>query len=945
MLFNATQAEELRVAIVDGQKLVDLDIETHSKAQKKGNIYKGTITRIEPSLEACFVDYGGNRHGFLPFKEVSKTYFENYTGGRAKIQEVLKEGMTVLVQIEKDERGNKGAALTTFVSMAGRYLVLMPNNPRGGGVSRRIEGEERQELKDILMNLDMPANMSVIARTAGIGRNAEELKWDLDCLVRVWRACEAAEKTYTAPKLIHEESNLIIRAIRDYFNPDIGEILIDTEMVFDEATQFMSHIMPDMLPRLKRYKDHVPLFSRYQIEHQIELAFSRTVDLPSGGAIVIDHTEALVSVDVNSARATKGADIEDTAFRTNLEAAEEVARQMRLRDLGGLVVIDFIDMENSKNQREVENRLSESLRPDRARVQKGKLSRFGLLELSRQRLRPALGESSHESCPRCSGTGFIRGTQSSALHILRLIQDAAMKEGTGAVHVQVPVDVATFLLNEKRNDIYAVEARQRVQVVLIPNTHLETPHYKISRVRGDDLDNIGDAPSYMRFDLPVEEVLTNAVVKVAGREEAAVKNVAPATPAPVRAVVETPSIFQAAVLKVKAWFAGLFGADVAASTEAAPKSTAPRRAETRRPANAKNGRQRAERIEKIEKIGDNAALPQNAQAPKAERPARPERAPRPPREPRPPRVETVQTREEKAPMPVAPKAEVPVTAVANVAVDNSANAPVKVAANLAEQTRAVDEVPLIVVPLEDLPLQVYDIPAPVLDRSEEGAKRRRRNPRDRHRRRHENAHPVDENGLGEVTLLNESVAVEPLNQAPLQVQTLPRKETVTSEAVPSAAVVAPQIMPVADAQQPKVVQVVETLAPQVVVAKPAPAPMKEKTPAQPQAEAMPPKKESKLQMVETVVKLPGLSGMVEPNLAAQARRGNRSVMASSVASALSLQMIETAHKPVPSVVTPAPVKPEQVGGVRRRNSQKLASDTSAPAAPLQQVETARSAPQ
>ena len=920
MLFNATQAEELRVAIVDGQKLVDLDIETHSKAQKKGNIYKGTITRIEPSLEACFVDYGGNRHGFLPFKEVSKTYFGNYTGGRAKIQEVLKEGMTVLVQVEKDERGNKGAALTTFVSMAGRYLVLMPNNPRGGGVSRRIEGEERQELKDILMNLDMPANMSVIARTAGIGRNAEELKWDLDCLVRVWRACEAAEKTYTAPKLIHEESNLIIRAIRDYFNPDIGEILIDTEMVFDEATQFMSHIMPDMLPRLKRYKDHVPLFSRYQIEHQIELAFSRTVDLPSGGAIVIDHTEALVSVDVNSARATKGADIEDTAFRTNLEAAEEVARQMRLRDLGGLVVIDFIDMENSKNQREVENRLSESLRPDRARVQKGKLSRFGLLELSRQRLRPALGESSHESCPRCSGTGFIRGTQSSALHILRLIQDAAMKEGTGAVHVQVPVDVATFLLNEKRNDIYAVEARQRVQVVLIPNTHLETPHYKISRVRGDDLDNIGDAPSYMRFDLPVEEVLTSAAVKVAGREEAAVKNVAPATPAPVRAVVETPSLFQATILSVKAWFAGLFGANAASSTEPAPKSTASRRPETRRPANAKNGRQRTERIEKIEKIGDNAALPQNANAPKVERPARPERAPRPPREPRPPRVETVQASEEKAAAPMA-----------------------NPVANLAEKTKPAAEVPLIVLPLEDLPLQVYDIPAPVLDRSDEGAKRRRRNPRDRHRRRHEGAQSVDDNGAGEVTLPSASVAAEPLNQAPLQVQTAQRKEAVAAEAV-----VAPQIMPLAEVQKPQAVQVVELVISQMAAAKPVPAPIKEKAPVvapQPQAEAMPLKKESKLQMVETVVKLPGLSGMVEPNLAAQARRGNRSVMASSVANALSLQMVETAHKPAPSVVAPAPVKAEPSGGARRRNSQKLASDAGTPAAPLQQVETGRSVQQ
>lgn len=911
MLFNATQAEELRVAIVDGQKLIDLDIETHSKAQKKGNIYKGTITRIEPSLEACFVDYGGNRHGFLPFKEVSKTYFENYTGGRAKIQEVLKEGMTVLVQIEKDERGNKGAALTTFVSMAGRYLVLMPNNPRGGGVSRRIEGEERQELKDILMNLDMPANMSVIARTAGIGRNAEELKWDLDCLVRVWRACEAAEKTYAAPKLIHEESNLIIRAIRDYFNPDIGEILIDTEIVFDEATQFISHIMPDMLPRLKRYKEHVPLFSRYQIEHQIELAFSRTVDLPSGGAIVIDHTEALVSVDVNSARATKGADIEDTAFRTNLEAAEEVARQMRLRDLGGLVVIDFIDMENSKNQREIENRLSESLRPDRARVQKGKLSRFGLLELSRQRLRPALGESSHESCPRCSGTGFIRGTQSSALHILRLIQDAAMKEGTGAVHVQVPVDVATFLLNEKRNDIYAVEARQRVQVVLIPNTHLETPHYKISRVRGDDLENIGDAPSYMRFDLPVEEVLTNTAIKVTEREEAAVKNVAPATPAPVRAVaVENPSVFQAAILKIKAWFAEVFGVSAAPSEKTANKSKISHHPEARRPANPKNGRQRAERIEKI---GNDAALPQNANAPKVERPARPERAPRPPREPRPIREEAVKVREGKA---LAPK----------------------VAAPIAEKIRPADDAPLIVLPLEDVPLQAYDIPAPILGKTEEGKTRRRRNLRDRHRRRHENTLKLAENDINEPALPSGELA---------SLDALPLQETV--KIVIPEVVIAPQIMPVTDVQKPQAVQVVDKPVPQIVVAKSAPAPMKEKTPVlvvQPQIKAMPPKKESKLQMVETVVRLPGLSGMVEPNLVepnlvAQARRGNRSLMANSVASALSLQMIETAQKKGSSSVTKMSAKPDQVYGVRRRNAQKLASNTEASATSLQQIETER----
>jgi ribonuclease E len=556
MLFNATQSEELRVAIVDGQKLIDLDIETQSKMQKKGNIYKGSIVRIEPSLEACFVNYGGNRHGFLPFKEVSKSYFENYSGGRAKIQDVLKEGMSLLVQVEKDERGNKGAALTTFVSLAGRYLVLMPNNPRGGGVSRRIEGEERQELKEILSGLDVPDNMSVIARTAGIGRNAEELKWDLAFLLKLWRACESASETFQTPKLIMEESNLVIRAIRDYFQPDIGEILIDTDAVFEDASQFVAHMMPQMLPRLRRYRDHVPLFSRYQIEYQIECAFSRTVDLPSGGAIVIDHTEALVSIDVNSARSTKGGDIEETALRTNLEAAEEVARQMRLRDLGGLIVIDFIDMENQKNQREVEAKLAESLRPDRARVQRGKLSRFGLLELSRQRLRPSLGENSHESCPRCSGTGFIRGTQSSALHILRLIQDAAMKEGTGAVHIQVPVDVATFLLNEKRNDIYAVETRQRVHVVLIPNSRLETPHYKITRIRTDDMDAIGDAPSYLRFDDADLAESSVAVVKERLKaEEPAVKGLAPATPAPVRA---SNDAMVSVVASIKSFFTKLF---------------------------------------------------------------------------------------------------------------------------------------------------------------------------------------------------------------------------------------------------------------------------------------------------------------------------------------------------------------------------------------------------
>lgn len=562
MLFNATQAEELRVAIVDGQKLVDLDIETVGKEQRKGNIYKGVITRIEPSLEACFVDYGTERHGFLPFKEVSRSYFQGYEGGRPRIQDVLREGMEVVVQVEKDERGNKGAALTTYISLAGRYLVLMPNNPRGGGVSRRIEGEERQELKDLLSQLEVPHGMSLIARTAGIGRNLEELQWDMGYLMQLWRAIEGAAGAQSAPFLILQEGSLVIRAIRDYFHPDIGEVLIDTEEIHDQARQFMSHVMPNMLSRVKLYKDHVPLFSRFQIEHQIETAFSRSVQLPSGGAIVIDHTEALVSVDVNSARATKGADIEETAVRTNLEAAEEIARQLRLRDLGGLVVIDFIDMENPKNQRDVENRLRDVLKHDRARVQMGKLSRFGLLELSRQRLQPSLGETSHEPCPRCHGIGFIRGTESSALHILRIIQEEAMKENTGAVHAQVPVDVATFLLNEKRAEIHSIEERLDVDVVLIPNIHLETPHYKIVRVRHDDMAELGEAPSYSRVEVQEEDVITNFGQEKpkAVRLEAAVKGITPQQPAPTAAPAAPVKAAEPAGLfaGIAAWFKGLF---------------------------------------------------------------------------------------------------------------------------------------------------------------------------------------------------------------------------------------------------------------------------------------------------------------------------------------------------------------------------------------------------
>ncbi|UTH74064.1 Rne/Rng family ribonuclease [Chromobacterium sp. IIBBL 290-4] len=585
MLFNATQAEELRVAIVDGQKLVDLDIETVGKEQRKGNIYKGVITRIEPSLEACFVDYGTDRHGFLPFKEVSRSYFQGYDGGRPRIQDVLREGMEVVVQVEKDERGNKGAALTTYISLAGRYLVLMPNNPRGGGVSRRIEGEERQELKDLLSQLEVSHGMSLIARTAGIGRNLEELQWDLGYLMQLWRAIEGAAGAQSAPFLILQEGSLVIRAIRDYFHPDIGEVLIDTEEIHDQARQFMSHVMPNMLSRVKLYKDHVPLFSRFQIEHQIETAFSRSVQLPSGGAIVIDHTEALVSIDVNSARATKGADIEETAVKTNLEAAEEIARQLRLRDLGGLVVIDFIDMENPKNQRDVENRLRDVLKHDRARVQMGKLSRFGLLELSRQRLQPSLGETSHEPCPRCHGIGFIRGTESSALHILRIIQEEAMKENTGAVHAQVPVDVATFLLNEKRAEIHSIEERLDVDVVLIPNIHLETPHYKIVRVRHDDLAETGEAPSYTRVEVQEEDVITNfgqEKPKVE-RQEAAVKGITPQQPAPtvaapVAKAPEASSLFGGLV----SWIKGLFAEpEAVAEPEKKKAAAAPARNEQR----------------------------------------------------------------------------------------------------------------------------------------------------------------------------------------------------------------------------------------------------------------------------------------------------------------------------------------------------------------------------
>lgn len=555
MLFNATQPEELRVAIVDGQKLIDLDIETYSSVQRKGNIYKGVITKVEGSLEACFVDYGQEKQGFLPFKEISRNYLQFNDGDRSNMKEALKEGMEVLVQVVKDERGNKGAALTTNISLAGRYLVLMTTNSRGGGVSRKVDSETRQEMKSIIQQLEIPKGMSVIVRTAGRDVSIEEIKWDLNYLLQLWDAILTASRQKDVQNLILQESSLIIRSIRDYYQPDIGEILVDTQEAYDKVHSFMQLVMPNYVNKMKFYKEKDPLFTRFQIERQIESAYAREVVLPSGGSIVIDHTEALVSVDVNSARSTKGSDVEETAFQTNMEAAEEVARQMRFRDLGGLIVIDFIDMESKAHQNDVEMALKNAIKHDKARVQMGKLSKFGLMELSRQRLQISLGETTHIACPRCHGTGFIRDIESTAFYILRLIQEEAMKDGTAEVHVQLPVDAATFLLNEKRDELAVIEKRYDVLVVLIPNIYLQTPWHKIVRVRADEVDDI-DSPSYKLMELPGSE----SQEKQSGRknegagqkEEAALQGIRPAAPAP---VIKKKSVLRSIGL----WVTGLFG--------------------------------------------------------------------------------------------------------------------------------------------------------------------------------------------------------------------------------------------------------------------------------------------------------------------------------------------------------------------------------------------------
>jgi ribonuclease E len=548
MLINATHPEELRVALVDGQRLFDLDIESSSREQKKANIYKGRITRVEPSLEAAFVDFGAERHGFLPLKEISKEYFKKSPGqieGKINIKDVVAEGQEVIIQVDKEERGNKGAALTTFISLAGRYLVLMPNNPRAGGISRRIEGEERAQLKEAMNDVQVPKSMGIIVRTAGIGRTTEELQWDLDYLVQFWEAISQAAGERKAPFLIHQESNVIIRAVRDYLRQDIGEVLIDAGTVYEDVLNFVRAVMPSFENKIKLYKDEIPLFSRYQIEGQIETAFQREVKLPSGGSIVIDPTEALVSIDINSSRATKGHDIEETALQTNLEAAEEIARQLRLRDMGGLIVIDFIDMTPAKHQREVEQKMREALEIDRARVQVGKISRFGLLEMSRQRLRPSLGETRSEVCPRCEGQGTIRGIESLALSIMRLIYEESSKEKTGQVRAVVPVAVATFLLNEKRKQLADIEARQEVEVVVVPAPHMETPHFEILRMRDDEtgVEHVSSYQVAQEYSEREEEIFEAPAAQPPVREQAAVKAIRPVAPAPApeKAAQETPA--------------------------------------------------------------------------------------------------------------------------------------------------------------------------------------------------------------------------------------------------------------------------------------------------------------------------------------------------------------------------------------------------------------------
>ena len=630
MLINATQPEELRVALVDGQKLYDFDIEIPSKEQKKSNIYKGIITRVEPSLEAAFINYGADKHGFLPFKEISPLYRQlqegvEVDGRRPAIKDLIKEGQEILVQIEKEERGNKGAALTTYISLAGTYLVLMPNNPKAGGISRRIEGETRSDLREVMATLEIPESMGLIVRTAGCGKNAEELQWDLNYLLQLWEAIDRSSNEQKAPFLVFQESNVIIRALRDHLRGNIDEILIDNAESFALVQDFLKQVMPHFLPKAKLYQDAVPLFSRYQIESQIEVAYCREVSLPSGGSLVIDHTEALTSVDINSARATKGSDIEETALNTNLEAADEIARQLRLRDLGGLFVIDFIDMMSNKNQRTVENHLRDALKIDRARIQTGRISRFGLLEMSRQRMRPSLGDSTQLPCPRCKGQGTIRNVESVALSVLRILEEEAMKKGTEKVIAHLPIECATFLLNEKRHAIEQVEQRLKVGIIILPSKHLETPAYDIERIKEKEFAD--ERPSYLQIkaeDIATPDFAQQVKPKI---ERAVIKEFMHDSPVPVQAKSEAASL-------IKRFWNKLLGSDVASVTEAIPEikvspisvSEKNRLADDTQPNRNRNNR----------RGGRNQG--QRNQEP---RPARGQQEPRPERAPQEPRPERV----------------------------------------------------------------------------------------------------------------------------------------------------------------------------------------------------------------------------------------------------------------------------------------------------------------
>ncbi|WP_421285195.1 ribonuclease E [Aeromonas veronii] len=845
MLINATQEEELRVALVDGQQLYDLDIESPGHEQKKANIYKGKITRVEPSLEAAFVDYGAERHGFLPLKEIARNYFPSGYSyqGRPNIKEVVREGQEVIVQIDKEERGTKGAALTTFISLAGSYLVLMPNNPRAGGISRRIEGDERTELKEALSGLTVPEGMGLIVRTAGVGKSPEELEWDLNVLLNHWDSIHKASQERAAPVLIHQESNVIVRAIRDYLRRDVGEILIDNPVIFERAKAHIELVRPDFLNRVKLYKGEVALFNHFQIESQIESAFQREVRLPSGGSIVIDPTEALTSIDINSSRATKGGDIEETALQTNLEAADEIARQLRLRDLGGLIVIDFIDMTPVRHQREVENRLREAVHQDRARIQLGRISRFGLLEMSRQRLRPSLNESSSHICPRCQGQGVIRDNESLALSILRLIEEEAMKDNTEQVHGQVPVDVAAYLLNEKRAAIASLEQRNDVRVYIIPNQHLETPHYEVTRIRQNE---IPEAASYELKTEIAKPVYQPKQAQVIEREQPLLQGFAqPAQPAPVApqqpAAPVTAAPAEAGFFsKLIKGITGLFSSDAAPADVKAPaEKPAAREARKdegqrhqreegrgrgQRPRRDDNrgNRNNAEAGEKREggnrEAGENRnRRPRKEREPRQEREARGEvrseqrmeREPRQEREPREPRQERAPRPAREPRAPREPRAEVVVDAVD--AVDAAAAQPrqekeQKVAERrerrqLRKQIRvdvAAADTPAL--PVDEVPAQTEVIDATVGNEQEEqseGQRRSRRTPRSqriegqRRKRINEDARSQRDEEQQDTTTLTTAaqadIAKAQVEEPVVPVVTIPSAEAVAAALQASAA--------------------------------------------------------------------------------------------------------------------------------------------------------------